>query len=44
MEEPHTDYYSSNDHSSDSGEKVDHLKLDEPSLNSDSNEHDSTSL
>ena len=37
--EPHTDYYSSDDHSSDSGEEMNDFKLNEPSPSSDSHGH-----
>ena len=38
IEDPHMDYYSSNDHSSDSGEESNHFKLTEPSPSSDFHE------
>ena len=38
IEDPHMDYYSSDDHSSDSGKEAHHLKLNEPSPSSDSHE------
>ena len=38
IEDPHPDYYSSDDHSSDSGEENRSFKLNEPSPSSDSQE------
>ena len=38
IEDPQMDYYSSDDHSSNSGEETDHLSLIEPSPSSDSHE------